>query len=105
MYDSFSLTPYFIITINELQCLDSQRVSISSIIAEQRCSSSRPRPAHQPIICTIVQSRAVTVTHPANMEQIQHSNIPYGQSSAKLPDTWSLGHLVTQSLGHSVILF
>ena len=70
MYDSFSLTPYFIITINELQCLDSQRVTISRIIAEQRCSS-RPRPAHQPIICTIVQSRAVTVTHPANMEQIQ----------------------------------
>ena len=101
MYDSFSLTPYFIITINELQCLDSQRVSISSIIAEQRCSS-RPRPAHQPIICTIVQSRAVTVTHPANMEQIQHSNIPYGQSPAKFPDTWSLGHLVTWSLGHSV---
>ena len=45
-------------------------------------------------------------------------NIPYGQSSAKLPViltpghliiqsfghlvTWSLGHLVTWSLGHSV---
>ena len=40
------------------------------------------------------------------------SNIPYGQSSAKLPVTWSLGHtrshtwtqghLVTRSLGNSV---
>ena len=29
-------------------------------------------------------------------------NIPYGQSSAKLPVTWSLGHSVTQSLGHLV---
>ena len=37
-------------------------------------------------------------------------NIPYGQSSAKLTVTrslghsvtWSLGHLVTRSLGHSV---
>ena len=29
-------------------------------------------------------------------------NIPYGQSSAKLPVTWSLGHLVTQSLCHLV---
>ena len=27
-------------------------------------------------------------------------NIPYGQSSAKLPVTWSLGHLVTWSLGY-----
>ena len=27
-------------------------------------------------------------------------NIPYGQSSAKLPVTWSLGHSVTQSLNH-----
>ena len=29
-------------------------------------------------------------------------NIPYGQSSAKLPVTRSLGHLVTWSLGHLV---
>ena len=29
-------------------------------------------------------------------------NIPYGQSSAKLPVTQSLCHLVTQSLGHSI---
>ena len=29
-------------------------------------------------------------------------NIPYTQSSVKLPVTWSLGHLVTRSLGHSV---
>ena len=39
-----------------------------------------------------------------------HKNIPFGQSSAKLPVsqslghsiTWSLGHLATWSLGHSV---
>ena len=31
-----------------------------------------------------------------------NSNIPYGQSSAKLPVTRSLGHLVTWSLGHLV---
>ena len=29
-------------------------------------------------------------------------NIPYGQSSAKLPVTRSFGHLVIRSLGHSV---
>ena len=29
-------------------------------------------------------------------------NIPYGRSSAKLPDTRSLGHLVIRSLGHLI---
>ena len=29
-------------------------------------------------------------------------NIPYGQSSAKLPVTQSLGHSVTRLLGHSI---
>ena len=33
---------------------------------------------------------------------VSNKNIPYGQSSAKLPVTWSLDHLVTWSLGHSV---
>ena len=31
---------------------------------------------------------------------IFRKNIPYGQSSAKLPVTQSLSHLVTRSLGH-----
>ena len=30
------------------------------------------------------------------------NNIPYGQSSAKLPVTRSLGHFVTWSVGHSI---
>ena len=30
-------------------------------------------------------------------------NIPYGQSSAKLPVTQLLGHSITKSLGHSII--
>ena len=33
-----------------------------------------------------------------------HKNIPYGQSSAKLPVIWSFDHLVTRSLGYSVNL-
>ena len=34
---------------------------------------------------------------------IYYINIPYGQSSAKLPVTLLLGHLVIRSLGHLVI--
>ena len=33
---------------------------------------------------------------------LAHKNIPYGQSSAKLPITWSLGYKVTWSLGYKV---
>ena len=36
------------------------------------------------------------------LEPVQFANIPYGQSSAKLPVTWSFGHMVIRSLSHSV---
>ena len=39
-----------------------------------------------------------------SLDFLPHITYTYGQSSAKLPVTWSLGHLVTWSLGHSVIL-
>ena len=57
MYDSFSLTPYFIITINELQCLDSQRVSISIGAA------AGPAPPTSPLSAQLYNLGPVTVTH------------------------------------------
>ena len=42
-----------------------------------------------------------TVRHPCSK---QISNMPYAQSSAKLPVTQLLGHLVTWSLSHSVTM-
>ena len=42
------------------------------------------------------------IQHGKDLRFHQEENIPYGQLSAKLPVTWSLGHLVTWSLGHSM---
>ena len=53
---------------------------------------------NQQYLCSVVgEMTSVMVRRPPSKV-----NIPYGQSSAKLPVTQSLGHSVTQSLSHSV---
>ena len=48
---------------------------------------------------TISKYRAARTNLQVNLIKFK-KYIPYGQSSAKLPVTRSLGHSVTQSLGH-----